>query len=237
MMDGRHVSLPARGRGPGVLVLHEAWGLTADMAWAAERIAGMGYVAVAPDLKEAMRGSLGSVFQLIRGSGPLIEQATKEIDELLARPEVTGNRLGLVGFSMGAALALLLDRHPSVAVLGINYGMIPPRALKHRDLPVVASFGGSDRLLPRGKRVLASKLAGNAGRHDLEEYPSAGHSFMTPTERPESTLAARILNSGFQESAAEAAWQRLQRHFHHHLSPFLSADDQSLRATSTDQTD
>ena len=45
-----YLALPASGNGPGVIVIQEWWGLTTHMADMADRLAGEGYVALAPDL-------------------------------------------------------------------------------------------------------------------------------------------------------------------------------------------
>ena len=211
----RYVSTPSRGGGPGVLVLHEAWGLTDDIVWAADRLAGAGYVAVAPDLTGLMSGMAGSVAQLVAGRGRLIRSAMAELEELRSREDVVGQKLGVVGFSMGAALALLTDSHPAVGVIGFNYGLVPPRASRALRSPIVASFGAEDRLLRRGSTPLLRRLR-DATEFDVFTYEGAGHSFMTPvTSR--SSGAARRLRFEYRQDDADDAWSRLISFFHRHL--------------------
>lgn len=212
------VALPEAGRGPGVVVLHEAWGLTPDIKWAAERLAGYGYVAFAPDLKPVMRGKLGALAQLMIGQGPLVDRAAACLDLVSDRTEVlSGDRLGVVGFSMGAALGLILRDHPHVAVLGLNYGLVPPGT---RDLntPVVASFGGDDRLLPRSGSALNKLMADSSVEHDIEVYPVAGHSFMTPADAHRPVSVRRALTMGYAPEAADHAWNRMRAFFTQHMA-------------------
>jgi carboxymethylenebutenolidase len=194
---------------PAVLVLHEAWGLTPDVAAAAERIALAGYMAVAPDLLSGPAGLAGILGDLRRGSGRTVTVVGRILDLIAAMPDSTGD-VGVVGFSMGGALALLTDRHPAVAVISANYCMVPKAALTHRPVPVVASFGARDRLLPRADRPLRRRLAGEGvAIHDVMRYPGVGHSFMTEIGRTrERGTAGRLLGLAHHPGAADHAWYR-----------------------------
>ncbi len=212
------VALPDAGRGPGVVVLHEAWGLTPDIEWAAERLAGYGYVAFAPDLKPVMGGTLGALAQVVAGRGPLVDRVAAVLDLVGERPEVeAGDRLGVVGFSMGAALGLVVSDHPRVAVLGLNYGLVPPRA---RDLntPLVASFGGHDRLLPRSGTALRGLAVVSSIEHDIEVYPGVGHSFMTPVDAHHPAAVRRVLSMGYAPQSADHAWARMRALLSQHMA-------------------
>lgn len=216
MSPGHHLSLPPSGHGTGVLLLHEAWGLTEDIVWAAERLARHGFVTLAPDLTSSMGGKLGSVRQIVAGRGDLLDHAIGSLNALLARKEVTSPRVAVVGFSMGAALSLFLAEDRRVGAIGFNYGLISPKARLEATAPIVASFGGKDPLLPRSDRPLRQRLDRRAGRHDIEVYKGSGHSFMTPTATS-SSLIRRLLGSGFDEDAADHAWERMCAHLSRHL--------------------
>lgn len=205
----RHLATPDGGSGPGVLLLHEARGLTEDIVWAASRLADAGYVVTAPDLTPEMGGVTGAVGQLLAGRGALVDRALDEVDVLAAHGEVTSPGVAVVGFSMGAALSLLLDRHPAIRAIAFNYGLVSRHALAHRDIPVVASFGTGDRLLPRGARPLGRLLASSNLEHDTEEYEGAGHSFMTPVSSEGLSWITRLLGLGWEPASAHAAWNRM----------------------------
>lgn len=213
---------------PGVLVLHEAWGLTPDIVRATERVGAAGFVAVAPDLLAGGVGVRGIVAEILSGRGRTVELASHLIDWMSELPETTG-RVGVIGFSMGGALALLMDRHPSVAAIAANYCLVPPAAMAHRPVPVVGSFGGRDRLLPRADRPLRRKL-GRAGvsDHDLVSYRGAGHSFMTEIGTPrQDGRWGRLLGLEYNPVAADHAWARtitfMRDRLHENVNPGLSA--------------
>ena len=212
------LALPEAGRGPGVVVLHEAWGLTPDIKWAAQRLAEYGYVVMVPDLKPVIRGSLGAVAQVMAGQGPLVDHATAFLDIASERPEVeAGEGLGLIGFSMGAALGLLLRHLPRVAVLGLNYGLVPTRT-GDLNVPVVASFGGHDRLLPRSGSALRELAVRSNVEHDIEVYPGVGHSFMTPVDAHHPATLRRVLSIGYEPDAADQAWARTRAFLSLHMT-------------------
>lgn len=198
-------------------MLHEAWGLTPDIRDACARLSDHGYVTLAPDLTGGMYGPGGAVAQIVAGRGPLLTRALDAIERLIGHPEVTQSRIGVVGFSMGAALASLLDRHPSTDVIGFNYGMVPPAALSYRSVPVVASFGDADLMLPRQDRPLLRRLRKRAVPHDVVVYEGAGHSFMTNPIGHEGVLARGLLRIGQGAGVAEHAWSRLLTFLDRHL--------------------
>ncbi len=214
-----YTAVPESGHGPGVLVLHETWGLTHDIRWAADRLAGLGYVAVAPDLEPFMRGVGGAMTQLAAGRGPLIEAALRSLDALEASPLVDGDGLGVAGFSIGGSLAMHCDRHPRVSVMSVNYAMVPRKAFSERVVPVVASFGGADRLLPRAGAALRRRLHRSGTQHDFLVYGGVGHSFMTPIGSRSLSNAGAMLGLRYRPLPANHAWDRVESFFARHLDP------------------
>lgn len=191
--------------------------MTPDIKWAADRLAGYGYVAFAPDLGPAMRGAFGALAQVMAGRGPLIDRTTAFLDLVGERPEVdSGERLGVVGFSMGAALAMIVGNHPRVAILGLNYGLVPP-GMQHLNNPVVASFGGDDRLLRRPGSALRRLAAGSRIEHDIAVYQGVGHSFMTPVDAHHPASVRRVLSLGYQPEFSDQAWARMRAFFSQHM--------------------
>ena len=106
-----YLALPATGNGPGLIVIQEWWGLTTHMAHTADRLAGEGYVALAPDLYGgATTHDEGEALQLLLELP--VDRATRDlrgaVDYLLSRDEVVGETVGVVGFCMGGSFALQL---------------------------------------------------------------------------------------------------------------------------------
>src|SRR5215469_17343935 len=90
-----YLALPAASQGPwpGVVVIHEAFGLTDDMRRAADQLAAHGYLALAPDLfdgKSWLRCVSGAIRQLRAGHGPAFAIIEGAPAALAARPDCTG---------------------------------------------------------------------------------------------------------------------------------------------------
>src|SRR5215831_14564098 len=152
--DGRtwsgYLAVPAQaGPWPGVVVIHEAFGLTDGIRQVADQLAAHGYLALAPDLfdgKSWIRCISSAVRQLHAGQGPAFAIIDGARAALAARPDCTG-RAGVIGFCLGGDFALLCAPGHGFDVVAINYGDVPkdPKLLAGA-CPVVGSFGGRDRM-------------------------------------------------------------------------------------------
>ncbi|HZR91392.1 MAG TPA: dienelactone hydrolase family protein [Gaiellaceae bacterium] len=210
------------GPHPALLVLSELWGLTDDLRRIAARLAGEGYLALAPELYGPGRRLAcvsRAIRDLARGGSQLglarIEQAFRALRE---RPEADPERLGAIGFCMGGGFALLLGARAPARTVSVNYGRVPERVEELEGLcPVVASYGGRDRLLPDAER-LERFLAARDIPYDLKIYPQAGHGFLNhsipqPLQRALRPLAV----VGYDAEAAEDAWPRILAFLDTHL--------------------
>jgi carboxymethylenebutenolidase len=107
------LSVPAAGSGPGVLVLQEWWGLVPQITGVCDRLAGEGFVSLAPDL---YRGDVAQHTEMdkaghLMSTMPMDRAASDmgaAVDYLLAHPAVTGDKVGVVGFCMGGMLTLVV---------------------------------------------------------------------------------------------------------------------------------
>lgn len=220
------LALPA-GSGPhaAVIVIHEIFGLNADIRDKARRLAGMGYVAIAPDLL----GPLGPkplcmvrAFRDLRaGKGATFENLEACRTWLAGRPEVDASRIGVIGFCLGGGFALLLATRGEFGVAGVFYGDVPKDITRlEGSCPVVAGYGGKDRLFRDHAPRLEAHLAGLGVPHDVKRYEDAGHSYMSRHRG----VAARLnswgpLRVGFNPAAAEDSWARIASFFGEHLGP------------------
>ena len=135
---------------PGVVVLHEALGLTHDIRQHTDRLAAEGYLAVAPDLFSAggaLRCLRSTFAALSRGHGPAVDDIAVVRAWLADRADCTG-RVGVIGFCMGGGFALLLAAQ-GFDVAAANYGPLPRRPLDalRGACPVVASYGARDVMM------------------------------------------------------------------------------------------
>src|SRR5438093_7027318 len=108
-----YLAVPESGSGPGLLVLQEWWGLVPQIKGVCDRLAGEGFVALAPDLYHgefASHTEMDKAGQLMSTLPP--ERAARDmgaaIDYLLGLDGVTGSAVGVIGFCMGGALTLMI---------------------------------------------------------------------------------------------------------------------------------
>jgi len=202
---GAHVAVPASGHGPGVVVVHEAFGLDGFVRGVCARLAREGLVALAPDLFD------GRVAQDEAGArelfGGLDEKRVGEdldgaVHALLSHDAVDGPRVGVLGFCMGGHLALVAGtRSRRVGAVVDFYGLFPtpPLDLAPLAAPVLAIFAEQDDFI-RAESVegLRRALREAGKRAELWVQRGARHGFMNDT-RPDR----------FDARGAAEGWQRL----------------------------
>ena len=87
-------------------------------------------------------------------------------------------------------------------------------------MPVVASDGARDRMMPSGTAAKLEDALARAGvDHDVREYEDAGHSFLNRHDLGPGGALLRVAGVGFHEPSAEHAWGRILRFFAQHLHP------------------
>jgi carboxymethylenebutenolidase len=215
-----HLARPAgAGPWPGVLVLHEIWGLNDDVRALADHVAAHGFLAAAPDLMGAGLTCMIRAFRdLSRGQGAALDVARAATTWLAAQPDCTG-RVGVVGFCMGGGFALLLGVEAGVGAIAPCYGPVPedPDHLA-RLCPTVASYGARDRMFRGEGERLREALSAAGVAHDVVVYPDVGHSFLNRGEPAWTRPALRRFGIGHDEAAAADAWARIFRFFRSHLA-------------------
>jgi carboxymethylenebutenolidase len=214
------------GSFPGVLVLHESYGLNDDIRRIARRFAKAGYVAMCPDLYS--RGTrivclTRVILDMLRGSvAREIEDILAARDALSARPEVDSERVAVAGFCQGGGFALIAGTKPGFRAAAVNYGEVPKdRSRLDGVCPVVASYGTKDRVFgAKAAERLERHLAALGVPHDVKTYDRAGHSFFSRYDGYQAWLA-RVptpLGVGYDEHAAEDGWRRMIAFFDEHVS-------------------
>ena len=209
------------GPWPGMVVVHEIFGLTDDICRVADRFAENGYVALAPDLYGAgsKLGCIVAAFRQLRaGQGPMFDDLAAARAVVADRPDCTG-RVGVVGFCMGGGFALLLAPRGGFDASAVNYGRVPADAdaVLYGACPIVASYGARDRGLRGAAERLEQALAANSVPHDVKEYREAGHSFMNRHEGRVFDLLGKVMGAGYHGASAEDAFARIFAFFGEHL--------------------
>jgi carboxymethylenebutenolidase len=214
-----------RTRRPGVIVIHEAIGLNDDIRRIAARFADAGYVTLAPDFLAGLGPKPFCIARFARGIGrvhvgrPYRQLAAAEA-WLRERPEVAGAPIGVAGFCMGGGFALLHATGASIDVVAPFYPLIPrDESVLAGICPVVASFGGRDRIFGAGGPRLEAALARLDVDHDVATYPAAGHGFMSRHDGLIGRIERRLpTHGGYDEPAADDAWRRTLSFFDRHLA-------------------
>ncbi len=208
------------GPWPGVVVLHEVFGVNADIRSKADRLAAEGYLALAPDLyagQSWVRCVRGAFRQLRAQSGLAFEAIDSARELLAARVDCTG-KTGVIGFCLGGSFALLCAPRGEFSAAAVNYGEVPKDAerILAGSCPVVASYGARDPMGVSHPKRLEAALTALDVPHDVKVYPEAGHSFMSP--KPPLLAPVTVLaRMDFKPDAAEDAWQRILAFFGQYL--------------------
>jgi carboxymethylenebutenolidase len=209
-----YLALPASGRGPGLVVIQEWWGLTDHVADLVDRFAAAGFVTLAPDLYGGRTTHDADEAGRLMSELP-VDRATRDlsgaVDYLLSRDDVHGDRVGLVGFCMGGAFVLTMAVREggkvAAAVPFYPVGQMP-EDYAGLQAAVLAHFGEEDEFVPISSADdLAEKIkAGNGQAPEIARYP-AGHAFLNDQN---------LLGTYDKEQAARA-WERTVAFLHEHL--------------------
>lgn len=219
-----YLAIPAGdGPVPGVVVLHEVFGLNADIRRIADRFAAEGYLALAPDLYcwgPTVRCLVSAMRAIYRREGRQYEDMRGARDFLASRDDCTG-KVGVIGFCMGGGFAVAASPKGIFDAAAPNYGEVPKNAVEALEgaCPIVASYGGRDRMM-RGRPERLEKALSELGiPHDLKVYPEAGHSFWSHHDSGMPKLIDGIFRAnGFREEESEDAWKRVLAFFADHLA-------------------
>ena len=192
-----------KGPFPGIVVIHEWWGLNDWVKEQAGKLADQGYAALAIDL---YRGKVATTpdeaHEIMRGVPE--DRAARDLhaafEYLKSQPEVRKERIGSIGWCMGGGYSLdMALAEPSLAADVINYGHLAAdeQSINKIKAPVLGIFGAQDRGIPVEdvkKFGQALKQAGN--KVEIVIYPNAGHAFQNPNNK-----------SGYRAEDAADAWK------------------------------
>ena len=192
-----YLAAPEDG-GPGVLVLHAWWGLNPSFKELCDRLAEGGFTVLAPDLFQ------GQIAKTIEDAEGLAQNSDDQYvgDTVKAAEQhlltLTKGKLGVIGFSFGAAQALVLAaQHPeNIAAVVLFYGVYEVDFKEIRS-KILGHFGERDEMEPlEGVKWMESAMQEASLDVTLHMYPGARHWFVE-SDRPE-----------YDPSAANLAWER-----------------------------
>jgi carboxymethylenebutenolidase len=201
------------GEGPGVIVLHEWWGLDDSMRKMADRFAEEGFVALAPDLYHG-----DSTTQPDEAQQKLMalnmDEAVKEmrgaVKHLLDHPKCNG-QIGSVGFCAGGGLAIWAAAETPEIGAAVTYYYVMPHGkpdFSKINGPVLGHFGTEDEFIPPDDaKALETELREAGVDAAFEYYQDAGHAFANDHDRLDT----------YDEGHAKKAWDKTVSFFKQHL--------------------
>jgi carboxymethylenebutenolidase len=206
-----YLATPAAGKGPGVIVIQEWWGLVGHIKKVCDRFAAEGFTALAPDLYHGKTANepdeAGKLFMALN-----IAQAEKDLKAAITdlKPHSSTAKLGVVGFCMGGQLALFAATlNPAIGAAVDFYGVHPNVKPDYTKLqaPVLGLFAEKDQFVtPKVAREVEAAIK-KAGRQvEIHIYPNVDHAFFND-ERTDV----------YNKAAAEDAWRRTLAFFRQHL--------------------
>ncbi len=191
---------------PAVLVLHEWWGLTDHIKDVTRRFASEGYGALAPDLysrqgyKVTKEPEEASKLMTALSTQESLRDLNAAVRVLKSYPFVDPLRVGIVGFSMGGTLALIMAGHNSDLKACISfYGKVsPPESARYLVSPILYHYPMKDAWVTAQEVEQLRKGLEQTGKEgEVAEYPDCQHAFFNDTR-----LAV------YRKEAAEKAWRR-----------------------------
>ncbi len=190
---------------PGVIVLHEWWGLDAWIKDQARALAKEGYAALALDLyRGKVTASQEEAHQLMMGTP--MDRQTRDMKAafafLAARKDVVKSKIASVGWCMGGRNSFTLAiEEPTLAAAVVYYGAPPtePASIAKIKAPMLGNFGGDDEGPSPAQAKEFEAAAKKAGKVvDLKIYAGAPHAFANPNNPWK----------GYRKDAANDAWMR-----------------------------
>ncbi|MGH8279091.1 MAG: dienelactone hydrolase family protein [Gammaproteobacteria bacterium] len=210
-----YLAEPANATGalPGIIVIHEWWGLNDNIRSMADQLAGEGYAALAVDLYHGQSATTAAqAVKLMQGvigdkaaAGSNLRQAYAYLHTTERAP-----RIGVIGWCFGGGwslqTALMLAEQINATVMYYGEPVDNVTELSKLKMPLLGFFGEEDRgLTPKVVRSFQTALKQAHVNAEIHEYPGAAHAFANPS------------GGNYRPEAARDAWKRTLAFFARYL--------------------
>jgi carboxymethylenebutenolidase len=197
---------------PGMIVIHEIFGLNDNIRQITQQFAEQGYAALAVDLF-ANRNRAICMMQIFYGimfkplDNSMLADLNSAFDFLKQIKGVDADRIGSVGFCMGGSYALQMAiTAKGMKAASVFYGANPkPLEAVAQACPIIGSYPDKD-FTTKAARELEASLVNYKIPHDIKIYENTEHSFYSQQRTP------------FEVEASKDAWQRMLKFFGEHLN-------------------
>jgi len=214
------LAVPASGPCPGVVLIHDVWGLTDHARDLAQRLSGAGFAVLALDLYrrlDAVKIDNPGEWMRALSDPQILGDVQAGVDFLAAHPITEGKGIGVIGFCMGGMYALMAGARctglgasvPFYGLLSHQHGILhsetgldptlkpvePLAVAGELRCPTLAFYGDKDEFVPFSDiELLEDRFAQGSQAAEVVVYPGAGHAFMNDTRpdayRPEDAADA-----------------------------------------------
>ena len=210
-----YLAVPENSDGsiPGIIVIHEWWGLNDNIRAMAKRFAGEGYAALAVDLYNGkVADSPDSAYSYMKMS---MDHSDANVDNLkqayqYLNDNVKASKIGVIGWCFGGGWSLrtALAMPDKIDATAIYYGQLvtDPSQLKSLQMPIAAFFGGQDKSISEETIHKFESTLDSLGKSvQVKIYPDANHAFANPS------------GTRYNPEAAKDAWQKTMAFFNKNL--------------------
>jgi carboxymethylenebutenolidase len=215
-----YLATPKSGKGPGILLIQEIFGINKVMRDLADGFAAQGYAVLCPDLfwrqepgidiTDQSKAEWDKAFALFRGFN-----VDKGVDDLkaslaaLRKHQACSGKIGTVGYCLGGKLAYLMatrgdaDCNAGYYGVGIQDQLAEAKSIKK---PLLLHIAEKDQFVPPEAQAAIKETLGGNKLVTLYSYPGCDHAF------------ARAGGQHYDKKAADLANQRTAGFFKQHLS-------------------
>ncbi|MFB6350711.1 MAG: dienelactone hydrolase family protein, partial [Bradymonadaceae bacterium] len=200
---------------PGIILIHEWWGLNDNIRAMTRRLAGQGYRALAVDLYEGEivedPGRAQKLMKEAMAKKVRIKRNLRQAYEYLHQ-EVGAPRIGVIGWCFGGGwslqTALMLPDKIDATVIYYGQLVLDKTKLKELNMPVLGFFGAKDSAIPPDQaRKFEEALKELDKKVEIHIYKEAGHAFANPS------------GQRYVPEAANDAWKKTLKFFDTYLTP------------------